>query len=79
MIDFTASQPQPSAERACPLRQPILVDADQRRRVVCHDGHSHLYERAAMTFVGEAPCSTTQQTGNDALVVFLRFQHKEKP
>ena len=66
MTDFTASQTQPSAERARSLRQTILVDADQRRCVVRHDGHPLLDDRAAMAFVGEAPCSPTQQTGNDA-------------
>ena len=66
MIDFTASQAQPSAEQACPLRQTILVDAHQCRRVVRHDGHPRLDDRTAMAFVGEAPSSTTQQAGNDA-------------
>jgi hypothetical protein len=36
----------------------ILVDADQRRRVVRHDGHPHVYGRAAMTFVGDPGRST---------------------
>ena len=66
MTDFTASQAQPSAERACPLRQTILVDADQRRRVMGHNGHPHVYDRAAMTFIGDASGSTAQQAGNDA-------------
>ncbi len=66
MTDLTASQAQPSAELACPLRQTILVDADQRCRVVRHDGHPHVYGRTAMTFVGDAGGSTAQQAGNAA-------------
>jgi hypothetical protein len=38
----------------------------QGRRVVRHDGHPHLDDRAAMTFMGEVPYSTTQQAGHDA-------------
>ena len=63
MIDFTASQAQPSAEFARPLRQTILVDTDQRCRIVGHDRHARLYNRAEMALVGEAPRSTAQQTG----------------
>ena len=66
MIDFTASQAQPSAEFARPLRQTILVDTDQRCRIVGHDRHARLYNRAEMALVGEAPRSTAQQTGHDA-------------
>jgi hypothetical protein len=66
LIDFTASQPQPSAEPACPLRQTIVVDPYQRCRVVGHDRHARLYHRAAMAFVAEAPRSTVQQTSHDA-------------
>ena len=66
MTDFTASQAQSSAERACPLRQTILVDADQRRRIVGHHGHPHVYDGAAMTFIGDASGSTAQQAGHDA-------------
>jgi len=65
-IDLTASRAQPSAERARPLRQTILVDAHQCRRVVRHHSHSRLDNRAAMAFVGEVPCATTQQAGHDA-------------
>ena len=65
MVDFTASQAQPSAEHACPLRETILMDADQGCRVVRHDGHPRVDDRAAMAFVGEAPSSPTQQTGDD--------------
>ena len=66
MIDLTAPQTQPSAEYACPLRETILVDADQCCRVVRHDGHPCLYNRTVMAFVAEAPCSTAQKTGHDA-------------
>jgi hypothetical protein len=66
LIDLTASQTQPSAELARPLRQTILVNADQRCRIVRHDGHPHVYGRAAMTFVGDPRSSTVQQAGNDA-------------
>jgi hypothetical protein len=66
VIDFTASQAQPSAERAGPLRETIFVDAHQSGRVVRHNGHPRLDDRTAMALVGEAPCSTTQQAGNDA-------------
>ena len=66
MIDFTASQAQPSAEHACPLRQTIVVDAHQGRRVVRHDRHPRVDDRTAMAFVREAACSTTQQAGHDA-------------
>ena len=66
MIDITALQAQQSAEFLRPFRQTMLTNAHQRRRVVGHDGHPRLHERAAMAFVGEAPCSTTQQAGNDA-------------
>jgi hypothetical protein len=66
LINVTASQTQPSAELARPLRQAIVVDADQCRRVVRHDRHPRLDERPAMAFVGEVPYATTQQTGNEA-------------
>ena len=65
-MDFSASQAQPTAECARPLRQAILVDADPGRRLVRHDSHPHLDDRAAMTFVSEVPCSTRQQAGNEA-------------
>jgi hypothetical protein len=61
LIDLTASQALPSAERARPLRQTIFVDAHPCRRVVRHDSHPRLDDRAAMAFVGEAPGSTTPQ------------------
>jgi hypothetical protein len=66
LIDFTASQAQPSAEHPCPLRETILVDADQGSRVVCHNGHASLDNRAAVTFIREVRGSTAQQAGNDA-------------
>jgi hypothetical protein len=66
VIDFTASQPQPSAERAGPLRETILVDADQGGPVVRHDGHPCLDNRTPVTLVGEARGSTAQQAGHDA-------------
>jgi hypothetical protein len=43
------------------------MDADQGGRVVCHDRHPRLYDRAAMALVREAPGGTAQQAGNDAL------------
>ena len=67
MIDFTASQAQSSAEQACPFRETIFMDADQGCRVVRHDGHPRLDDRAAMALVGEAPGSPTQQARNDAV------------
>ena len=66
LIDFTASQAQSSAEQACPFRETILMDADQGCRIVCHDGHPCLDDRATMAFVREAPGSTTEQASNDA-------------
>jgi hypothetical protein len=42
------------------------MDAHQGCRVVRHDRHSRLDDRAAMAFVGEVPCSPTQQAGNEA-------------
>ena len=66
LIDFTAPQPQPSAEHTCPLRETILVDADQGGRMVRHDGHARLHDGATMAFVREARRSTVQQTGHEA-------------
>jgi len=66
LLDVTASQTQPSAECARPLGQSILVDADQRRRVVRHDRHPRVDDRAAVTLGGEACCATAQQAGNHA-------------
>lgn len=43
------------------------MDADQRRRVVGHNGHPHVDDRATMTFIGDASGSTAQQAGHDAL------------
>jgi hypothetical protein len=42
------------------------VDADQRCRIVRHDGHPCWYDRATMTFVGDAGSSTAPQAGNEA-------------
>jgi hypothetical protein len=42
------------------------MDAHQCRSVVRHDGHPRLDDRAAMAFVGEVPCSPTQQAGHEA-------------
>ena len=66
LIDLTAPQPQPSAEHTCPLRETILVDADQGGRMVRHDGHARLHDGATMAFVREARRATVQQTGHDA-------------
>ena len=66
MIDFTASQAPPSAEHACPLRETILVDADQGGRVVRHDGHPRVDDRTAVPFVGEARRSTAPQARHEA-------------
>ena len=66
MIDFTASQAQPSAQRARPLRQAVLVDPHQGCCVMRHDRHPGLDDRTAMAFVAETPGSTTQQTGHEA-------------
>jgi hypothetical protein len=66
LIDLTAPQPQPSAEHTCPLRETILVDADQGGRIMRHDGHARLHDGATMAFVREARRSTVQQTGHDA-------------
>ena len=66
MIDVTASQAQPSAEQACPLRQTRVVDAHPGRRVVRHDRHPRVDDRAAMACVREAPRSTTPQARHDA-------------
>jgi hypothetical protein len=65
VIDLTASHAQPSAERARPLRETILVDAHQGRCVVRHTRHPRLDDGATMTFVREARGSTVQQAGND--------------
>jgi hypothetical protein len=65
LIDFTASQAQLSAEHACPLRQPIGVDADQGCRVVRHDSHPRLDDCTAVPCVGEAPSATAQQARDD--------------
>ena len=65
VIDLTASQTQPSAEFACPLRETIVVDAHQSCRVVRHDGHPRVDDGTAMAFVGEVPSSAVQQAGND--------------
>jgi hypothetical protein len=66
LTDFTAPQTQSSADHTCPLRQTILVEANQGGCVVRHDGHPRVDECAAMACVGEASCSPTQQTGHDA-------------
>jgi Glycosyl hydrolases family 2, TIM barrel domain/Glycosyl hydrolases family 2 len=66
LLDLTASQTQPSAERARPPRQTICVDADQRGCVVRHDGHPHVDDGAALTLVGEVRRATAQQAGHDA-------------
>src|SRR5207245_1816568 len=58
--------PQPSAERAGPLRETILVDADQGGPVVRHHSHPCLDNRTPVTLVGEARRSTAQQAGHDA-------------
>src|SRR5215510_15885510 len=65
-IDFTASQTQPSAERACSLREAILVHTDQGCGVVRHDGHPRLHNGAVMAFVREVCGATAPQAGNDA-------------
>ena len=66
MLDLTASQAQSSAEHSGPFRQTIFVDTHQGCRVVRHDRHPRLDDRATMAFVGETPSSTAQQAGNDA-------------
>jgi hypothetical protein len=78
VIDFTASQPQPSAERAGPLRETILVDADQGGPVVRHDGHPCLDNRTPVTLVGEARGSTAQQAGHDAFLPRVGCTHTRK-
>jgi hypothetical protein len=66
VIDLTAAQPQPSAERAGPLRETIRVEADQRGGVVRHDGHPGVDDRAPVTCVGEARRAPAQQAGHEA-------------
>ena len=66
VIDLTASQAQPSAELAGPLRETRRVDTDPRRRVMRHDGHPCVDDRAAMTLVGHAGRSTAPQAGPEA-------------
>src|SRR6266850_3912279 len=62
----TASQAQPSAERACPLRETIRMDADHGGRMVRYDGHPRVDDRATMTLGGEVPGSTAQPAGHKA-------------
>jgi len=66
LTDLTASQAQPSAECACPRRPTIVVDADQRRRVVGPNGHPQVYDGAAMPLIGDASSATAPQAGHDA-------------
>ena len=60
-----ALQTQQSAELLRPFRQAVLVDAPHGRGVVCHDRHSYLHDRTAMTFVGDPRSAAAQQAGND--------------
>jgi hypothetical protein len=65
LIDFTASQPQPTAEFAWPLRETIFMNAHQRSRIVGHNRHARWHDRTPMAFVGEVRSAATQQAGND--------------
>ena len=58
-------QTQHAAELLRPFRQPLLVDAHHRRRVVCHEGHPCVYDGPAMAFVADPRCATAQQARND--------------
>src|SRR5712691_245614 len=57
-------QTQQPAKFLRPFRQPILLNAHQRCRVVRHDGHAHVHHRPSMTFVSDVGGPSTQQVLN---------------
>ena len=54
-------QTQQSAEFLRPFRQPVLLNAHQRCRVVRHDGHAHVPHCPSMAFVSDVRDFTAER------------------